>query len=494
MLMNAMQTLQEIRKLGVKAWSRGLPDETITEFLSSDPSLGQAIELAQKRLLQIQVDYQDLASNTEQDWARVLQEGLLNFYPAHSVSPYIPLGAKGPWIITLGGAVIYDTGGYGMLGLGHNPDNIRAVLSQDYVMANVMTPSFFHHEFGKAIRRNIGFRRPDKTCPYSQFVCMNSGSEAMAVADRLVDAHTKILTDPGQRYEGRRVQSISFRSSFHGRTTGPARVSDSSRKSYLSHLASFRNLDNLQTVAPNNISELQAAFARADKENIFFQAMLIEPVMGEGNPGLAVTRDFYDVARRLTREHGTLLVVDAIQASLRSHGVLSIVDYPGFEDAEAPDMESYSKALNAGQYPLSVLALRQEAADCYKPGLYGNTMTTNPRALAVASAVLKSLTPELRDNIERRGKEFVEKLKDLGQSLPGMITAVQGTGLLLSAELRQDIPVVGSGAIEERIRKNGVNVIHGGTNSLRFTPHFAINSAEIDLIVSVVRDALLEYR
>ncbi len=34
-------------------------------------------------------------------------------------------------------------------------------------------------------------------------------------------------------------------------------------------------------------------------------------------------------------------------------------------------------------------------------------------------------------------------------------------------------------------------MIHGGTNSLRFTPHFAVNSAEIDLIVDGVRQALL---
>jgi adenylyltransferase/sulfurtransferase len=37
--------------------------------------------------------------------------------------------------------------------------------------------------------------------------------------------------------------------------------------------------------------------------------------------------------------------------------VLSFVDYPGMEGIAAPDMETYSKALNAGQYPLSVLAV-----------------------------------------------------------------------------------------------------------------------------------------
>ena len=73
---------------------------------------------------------------------------------------------------------------------------------------------------------------------------------------------------------------------------------------------------------------------------------------------------------------------------LSTHGCLSIVDYPGFDGIEAPDFETYSKALNAGQYPLSVLAVSERAAGLYQKGIYGNTMTTNPRAMDVACAVL----------------------------------------------------------------------------------------------------------
>lgn len=42
------------------------------------------------------------------------------------------------------------------------------------------------------------------------------------------------------------------------------------------------------------------------------------------------------------------------------------------------------------------------------------------------------------------------------------------------------------------MRERGINVIHGGANSLRFTPHFAINEAETDLLVAHVREALLK--
>ena len=36
-------------------------------------------------------------------------------------------------------------------------------------------------------------------------------------------------------------------------------------------------------------------------------------------------------------------------------------------------------------------------------------------------------------------------------------------------------------------------MIHGGQNALRFTPHFAITSEEIDMIVDILREALLNF-
>jgi acetylornithine/succinyldiaminopimelate/putrescine aminotransferase len=154
-------------------------------------------------------------------------------------------------------------------------------------------------------------------------------------------------------------------------------------------------------------------------------------------------------------------------------------------------METYSKALNGGQYPLSVLAVGERAATLYKKGIYGNTMSTNPRALDVACAALAQLTPELRANIRRRGAEFIDRLEKLKAELPGLITKVQGTGLLFSCELAPQFKCYGAGSTEEWMRERGFGVIHGGTNSLRFTPHFAITGDEVDLLIDGVRQALL---
>jgi acetylornithine/succinyldiaminopimelate/putrescine aminotransferase len=214
--------------------------------------------------------------------------------------------------------------------------------------------------------------------------------------------------------------------------------------------------------------------------------------MGEGDPGRSVPVEFYAAARALTKAHGSLFLVDSIQAGLRATGTLSVVDYPGFEGQEAPDMETYSKALNAGQYPLSVLATTERAAAIYARGTYGNTMTANPRALDVACAVLAQLTPELRSNIRERGRQAIAALEALKSELGGLITKVQGTGLLFSCELAPQFKGYGTGSTEEWLRERGLGVIHGGENSLRFTPHFAIGEDELALVVSLVKRALLE--
>ena len=71
---------------------------------------------------------------------------------------------------------------------------------------------------------------------------------------------------------------------------------------------------------------------------------------------------------------------------------------------------------------------------------------------------------------------------------------MQGTGLLLSAELDPTrFIVVGVDGVEQWCRRNGLGVIHGGVNALRFTPHFLITSEEIDMIVSLVESCLRSF-
>jgi acetylornithine/succinyldiaminopimelate/putrescine aminotransferase len=489
-LMSTFELLNEMRAHGGPAITAGLNDEVLSQFVERDERLTAVVREAHTAFRQLLEDEPELLMMDEASQIKEIQCGYVNFYADDAINPYVALVGNGPWIISLKGAVMYDTGGYGMLGFGHSPENVLKSMNRRHVMANIMSPNLSQKYLVELLRKEIGHTRG--ACPFDKFLCVNSGSEAVTVGARLSDINAKLLTDPGGRYANKTSRILSLKDSFHGRTHRPAQFSDSTRENYSKHLASFRDNDNLITVEPNDIEQLKQVFRWAEKNNYFFEAFFFEPVMGEGNPGLGITPEFYAEARRLTREHGALMLVDSIQAGLRAHGVLSIVDYPGFESQEEPDMETYSKALNAGQYPLSVLAMNKRTADLYKKGVYGNTMTSNPRALDVACAVLEGITPEIRRNIVERGAELVAKLKVMQDELGGRITQVQGTGLLLSVELdSQRYKSYGAESTEEYMRFNGLNVIHGGVNSLRFTPNFDMSSEETDLIVEATRQALL---
>ena len=486
-----IRMLEEIRARSGKPSTTGLQDEIVVHFAASDPSLVHAVEMARETFVRLETEFQELIRRDEAEQAAEIQAGFVNFYPDDAVNPYVTLAACGPWIVTVSGAVIHDNGGYGMLGLGHAPEAALEAMNRPHVMANIMTPNYSQLRLVRALRREIGRNRGGE-CPFARFLAMNSGSEAVTVASRITDVNARLMTDEGGRHAGKAIRHVSMRGSFHGRTDRPAQFSDSSRKIYRKYLASYRHLDDFWTVTPNNEAELREIFARAERENVFIEAVYLEPVMGEGDPGMAIKPEFYALARELTTAHGSLLLIDSIQAGLRAQGVLSIVDYPGFERLEAPDMETYSKALNAGQFPLSLLAMNERAAGLYRKGIYGNTMTANPRAMDVAVAVLEAITPALRENIRVRGREFLERFEALREELPGMITKVQGTGLLFSCELASQYKVYGANSTEEYLRRHGLGVIHGGAHSLRYTPHFAITSEEVDLVVAATRQALLE--
>merc|ERR1719265_1223610 len=74
-----------------------------------------------------------------------------------------------PWIVTLHGAVVHDSGGYGMLTLGHGPQKVLEALSKDVVQANIMTASVDQAGFVDALEKELGRNRKNGN-PYESYV------------------------------------------------------------------------------------------------------------------------------------------------------------------------------------------------------------------------------------------------------------------------------------------------------------------------------------
>ena len=110
-MVGTLQTLSEIRSSTGIAETKGLTDQTISEFLQIDPSLSRAIEEASVNFQSLKNDMgEKLLSMNESDLTSLLQADYINFYSAATVNPYVAIAARGPWIVTSHGAVIHDNG------------------------------------------------------------------------------------------------------------------------------------------------------------------------------------------------------------------------------------------------------------------------------------------------------------------------------------------------------------------------------------------------
>lgn len=483
----SLSLLSEMRNAAGAHKSVGLPDAVLKQF-EDDSRLNEVIAAAHTEWKGLD---RDTTYGMDEDKliAKIFQ-GFQHLYPEVTRQPYVPIAARGPWMVSLHGAIVHDSGGYGMLGMGHNPVKQLEAMSEERVMANHMTPSLVHIDFINALKAEIGRSRPQ--CPYESFICLNSGSEANEMVLRLCDLHA------GHVCGNRKIHNLVCEGAFHGRTLAAALITDTSKESYKETKAyiqlASQAYNYVLTVPQNDTEALRKVFARCEEEYCWIQALYLEGVMGEGNPGMKLNPDFYMAARELTMKHDGALCIDSIQAGIRTTGNLSICDYPGFEQLPCPDFEVFSKALNGGQYPMSLVALSPRGASWYRHGVYGNTMTGNPRACAIATATLKMMTPGLRQNIVEMGDYFVAKYEAMMKEMPDCIARVNGTGLLFQVKLDPAVPVTAIDGVEMLLRQRGVNVIHGGTNALRFTPNFDITKKEADLQIHAVKEVLLEKR
>ena len=288
-------------------------------------------------------------------------DGWCALYPSAARQPYVALAAQGPWIGTTAGGVVYDVGGYGMLGWGHNPRFLKGALSADHVQANIMTPSVHQREFMRALRGHIAHTAERGAAPYTSFVALNSGSEGVSFALRMARV--------GRHGDGPEAW-VRMSNSFHGRTDMPALMSASSDAAYRRGIGGWADAaPRVETVAYNDVAAVDRAFARLRDEGFAVRAAIAEPVQGEGAPGLPMTREFYAALREASSAHGAALIVDSVQAGIRAQGCLSVVDYPAFAGLAPPDMEVFSKAIHGGQYVVSGAPRRIDRAGGGSPPL-----------------------------------------------------------------------------------------------------------------------------
>ncbi|TQM83865.1 acetylornithine aminotransferase [Saccharothrix saharensis] len=246
----------------------------------------------------------------------------------------------------------------------------------------------------------------------------NSGAEANEAAFKLSrrTGRTKVVATDG---------------GFHGRTMGALALTGQPGKR-----APFEPLvPGVVHVPFGDVAALEAAI---DDETAAF---VVEPIQGEN--GVVVPPEGYlQAARRITAEHGALLVLDEVQTGIGRLGTWFAFQQVGV----VPDVITLAKGLGGG-LPLGACIAVGPAKDLFEPGQHGTTFGGNPVCCAAALAVLDTIAADgLLEHTAAVGKEIAAGVEALDHPL---ISGVRGAGLLLGITLREAVSAKAAAAAQQ---------------------------------------------
>jgi acetylornithine/N-succinyldiaminopimelate aminotransferase len=293
----------------------------------------------------------------------------------------------------------------------------------------------------------------------------NSGAEAIEAAIKLARLHAGA--------QGGRPRILSLDGSFHGRTTGSLSLTG---KEALQ--APFRPLLPGAEQIAATVEALEAALAPGD-----VAALFVEPIRGEAGV-VDLPAGYLAAARRLTAEHGVLLILDEIQTGAGRTGEWFAFQHgDALEPGSLPDAVALAKGIGGG-FPIGALVTFGDASDLFAAGHHGSTFGGNPLATATANAVLGEIEGAgLVENARIRGDQLRERLLHLASP---MITDVQGRGLLIGVGLAQPI----AHRVVSETLSRGLIINAASEHRIRLAPPLIIGDDELAEFDRIFAEAL----
>jgi acetylornithine/N-succinyldiaminopimelate aminotransferase len=355
---------------------------------------------------------------------------------------------EGVWLVATNGERYLDfTSGVAVNALGHaHPHMIAALTAQAQKVWHVSNL----YEVPEAER--VAQRLCDASFADVVFFC-NSGAEAMECTIKTARKYHSANGAP-ERY-----RIITFEGAFHGRTL--ATLAAGGQKKYLDGFGPV--MEGFDQVPFGDLEATKAAITRETG------AILIEPIMGEGGVRV-VEPSFLRTLRELCGQHGMLLLLDEVQTGMGRTGELFAHQRAGIE----PDIMGLAKALGGG-FPVGACLAKREAAKGMTVGTHGSTFGGNPLAMSAANAVLDvMLEPGFLDRVRRTGLFFNQRLAEIKDRYPSVISEVRGEGLLVG--VRAGVP---AGELVDALRAEKMIAVAAGDNVVRLLPPLIISEQEI---------------
>jgi acetylornithine/N-succinyldiaminopimelate aminotransferase len=350
--------------------------------------------------------------------------------------------------------------GIGVNALGHNHPAVQAVIKRQAGRLIHISNLFFHEyqaELAEMLTQISGLDRA--------FFC-NSGTEAWEGALKIARAFAQANNQNGHKPK---THILAMDNSFHGRTFGA--LATTGQPKYRAPFVPL--LPGVTFVKFNDLDDLQRKFDGS------VCAVCIETIQGEG--GISpVNAEFLELASRLTKKSGALLLLDEIQSGLGRTGRHFAYQHYNV----LPDVVTVAKPLACG-LPLGAILTTERAASCIHPGMHGTTFGGGPLACAIAIEFMRE-EKKLLKHVRAIGEYFHAALEDLDKKHKS-IQDVRGVGLMQAVEL--DTPGLAE-AVAKQLLGDGIIINRTHETVLRFLPPYIVQKKHVDQLVKALDAAL----
>ncbi|MCL2809141.1 MAG: acetylornithine/succinylornithine family transaminase [Treponema sp.] len=379
---------------------------------------------------------------------------------------------EGSWLYDINGKKYLDFGsGIAVNLLGHNnPALVKAVTEQ--------AEKYFHvcNYYNSDVSAAFAEKLVQVTAPagIKNVFFSNSGAEANEGACKIARKYSLL------KYGEGRHTIVTLKGSFHGRTitTLAATGQDKFHKDFGPFTQGFEHIPG------GNIELLEKTL---DEKKV--AGLLIEAIQGESGI-VPQSQEFIQAAAKLCAQRDILLMFDEIQCGLGRTG--SFLAFEQYKDENGnpikADIVTLAKGL-AGGVPAGAVLAGEKTKEVFKIGDHGSTFGGNPIAAAAGLVVLSTVnTPEfLKENV-RKGEKIIAALKTNAK-----IKEVRGKGLMIGADIETESWLL----IEAGIKRadpgknlNGLLMLSGGINTLRFLPPYTILDNEIEQGLEILNELL----
>jgi beta-alanine--pyruvate transaminase len=331
------------------------------------------------------------------------------------------------------------------------------------------------------------------------FFC-NSGSEAVDTAMKIALAYHLA------RKEGQRTYFVSRERAYHGVNIGGTALGGMvrNREAFGALMPAVLHLRH--TLLPEN--RLTRGMGThgvelADDLSRFVNlvgdrriaAVFVEPIAG--STGVIVPpRGYLERLREICDRYGILLVFDEVICGFGRTGE----PFAAATFGVTPDLITMAKALTNGAQPMGAVAVHDSiyrtivdaAPDGAPEFFHGYTYSAHPAACAAGLATLEIYKSE---QLFAKGRELSGYFLDAMFALQDLaaVNDVRGFGMLAGIEIKPGKAAgVRGNELQAKLFDRGLHVKTTGDVAI-MAPAFIASRADIDLMGSILRDAIAEY-